>query len=125
MHISKARGYIPVLATQWSYHKAQHSLDPLGLLNNTFTVVAGWGRRASKGRSSKEQVILNPEANHCNMNTPRRSFTAPPGKSFEAWQWKMRREPTAPSMLAGDGSARTKMPKISVKAGLGEVKEAK
>lgn len=59
------------------------------------------------------------------MNTPHQSFTAPPGKSFEAWQWKMRREPTAPSTSAGDSSASTKMSKISVKAGLGEVKEGK
>lgn len=85
----------------------------------------GWGGRASKEKSSKEHAILNPEAIRCNVNPLPPSFTAPPGKRFEAWQWEMRREPTAPSALVGYGSTNIKMSSMSTQAGLDGVKEGK
>lgn len=53
------------------------------------------------------------------------SSTAPPGKCFEAWQRETRKEPTAPSTLAGYVSANFKMSCMSMKAALKGVKEVK
>lgn len=99
MHIPEAGGSVPVLATQWSHHKAQHSLDRLGLRNNTFTVVEGWGGRASKEKAARNKLFASQKPPAAKRPSPS-ELLAPPCKRFGAWQGEAQRA------LAGHGSAK-------------------